>query len=458
MSDGLPYPQRGWAVLVIVMGIGISVLDSTIVTLALPDIGRQLRASAAQTIWLVNAYQIATLVMMLPLAMLGDRIGYRPVYLAGLSVFILGSLTASLSRSLEMLIAARALEGMGSAGMFAVNTALVRLTYPSERLGRGIAVNSMVVATASVAGPSAAALILSFASWPWLFAVNVPLGLFTLAVALRALPRNAAAAAGRARVAPLDIVLNAAMFSLCFLGASALGVRQGGAAPSSAGWLLLLAGVAVGALHVQRQRKQAQPLLPLDLLRIPIFGLSIGTSVSSFCAQMLSYIALPFLFLEAYGRSHAAAGLLMTAWPLAIVAMAPLAGRLIGRVPAGLLGGIGLGAMALGLLLLALLPAHPSDANIVWRMVLCGLGFGLFQSPNNHTIVTSAPQHRAGAASAMLSTARIAGQTVGAVMVAAVFSIWSPHDSQGPMIALLLAAAWATLGAVLSALRVKAQK
>ncbi|MDR2153883.1 MAG: MFS transporter [Burkholderiaceae bacterium] len=454
MSDGLPYPQRAWAMLVIILGITITVLDSTVVTMALPSIGRQLQASATRTIWVVNAYQIATLVMVLPLATLGDRIGYRRVYLVGMTVFVLGSLMSALTRSLEMLIAARALVGIGSAGMFSVNIALVRLTYPADLLGRGIAINSVVVATALVAGPAVAALILSFGSWPWLFAANVPLSLLTLALAARALPRNVTTTR-RFHFSLLDMLLNTAMFALLFLGASALGEDGVATLSPSAGWLLLLAGLAVAVLHVQRQRKLAVPLLPVDLLRIPVFALSMGTSISSFCAQMLAYIALPFLFLDSYGRTHATAGLLMTAWPLGIVLVAPLVGRLIGRVPAGLLGGAGLGLMALGLLLLALLPAQPSNADIVWRTVLCGLGFGMFQSPNNHTIVTSAPPQRSGAAGGMLSTARLTGQTIGAVMMAAIFSVWSPHDGKGPTIALLLAAVWSVLGAVFSTLRVR---
>jgi len=457
MSDGLPYPQRAWAMLVIILGIAISVLDGTIVNLALPGIAREMQTSAAQTIWIVNGYQVATLVVLLPLSMLGDRFGYRRVYLSGMSIFVLASLVAALSRSLEILIAARALQGLGAAGMFSVNLALVRMTYPSAQLGRGVAINSVVVASASAAGPTVAALILSVASWPWLFAINVPLGLLTLAVGARALPRKTASGQGLP-FSPLDVLLNAAMFVLLFLGASALGVREGGgtAAAGATGWLLLLAGLTVGALHMWRQRKLQTPLFPVDLLRIRLFALSMGTSVSSFCAQILAYIALPFLFLESYGRSHAAAGLLLTAWPLATMVIAPVAGRLIGRIADGLLGGAGLALMAAGLLLLAWLPAEPSNANIVWRLALCGLGFGLFQSPNNHTIVTSAPQHRTGAASGMLGTARLTGQTLGAVMLAAIFHIWSPHDGAiGPTAALLLAAGCAALGAVFSSLRLR---
>jgi len=350
---------------------------------------------------------------------------------------------------------ARAAQGFGAAGVLSVNSALVRLTYPAAKLGRGIAINSMVVATASVAGPSVAAGILSIASWHWLFAMNVPLGLLTLVLGARALPVNVVAAKGE-RLSPLDVLLNVVMFSLVFIGADVLGAREvAGPSMRLLGWMLLAVGIAVGAYYVQRQRRLDTPLLPVDLLRIPVFALSMGTSVNSFCAQMLANIALPFLLLETYGRSHLEAGMLLTAWPVAIVAIAPAAGRLIGRFPNGLLGGAGLALLALGLLALALLPDQPSNANIAWRMALCGLGFGLFQSPNNHTIVTTPPPHRVGAASGMLGTARLTGQTLGAVLLASIFSIWSPHDGKGPMIALLLAALCAVFGAVFSALRVR---
>ncbi|MGJ7489835.1 MFS transporter [Variovorax sp. ZT4R33] len=454
-ADGLPMPQRRRAMAVIVLGIMVAVLDGTIVNLALPGIARELQASASHSIWVVNAYQIATLVMLLPLASLGDLIGYRRVYLVGMALFTAASLGATLANSLDTLIAARALQGLGAAGIMSVNAALVRLIYPSAQLGRGMAINSMVVATASVAGPSVAAAILSVASWPWLFAFNVPLGLVVLMLGMRSLPVNVTAPNTGSRFSWGDVLLNVLMFSLIFLGADGLGVREGGAGAQPMAWVLLLAGIAVGVVFLRRQRKLALPLFPVDLLRIPVFALSMGTSVAAFCAQMLSYIALPFLLLDVYGRTHLQAGLLMSVWPLAIVVMAPVAGRLIGRYPDGLLGGIGLGLLALGLALLAGLPAQPSDLDIAWRMVLCGAGFGLFQSPNNHTIVTSPPRHRSGAASGMLGTARLTGQTTGAVLLAAVFSIWSPHAGRGPVIALGLAAACAALAGICSSLRLR---
>jgi DHA2 family multidrug resistance protein-like MFS transporter len=456
--DGLVQPERGWAMLVIILGLIVAVLDGTIVNLALPGIARELNASASQSIWVVNAYQIATLVMLLPLASLGDLVGYRRVYLVGMAVFTLSSLAATFANSLGTLIAARAFQGLGAAGIMSVNAALVRLTYPSSQLGKGMAINSLVVATSSVAGPSVAAAILSVASWPWLFAINVPLGLVTFALGMKALPFNRVPPAAGLRFSPVDVALNVLMFSLVFLGVDRLGVREGsvqGGGSQASAWAIPLAGLVVGFIYLRRQRKEAVPLFPIDLLRIPVFALSMSTSVAAFCAQMLAYIALPFLLLEVYGRSHIEAGLLITAWPLAIVVMAPIAGRLIGRYPDGLLGGIGLGLLATGLALLAALPAHPGNADIAWRMALCGLGFGLFQSPNNHTIVTSPPAHRSGAASGMLGTARLTGQTLGAVVLAGVFSICSPHGGHGPVVALVLAASFAAVAAVFSSLRLK---
>lgn len=459
VADGLPPAQRWRAVVVIMLGISMSVLDGSIVNLALPGIAREMNAPASQAIWVVNAYQIAMLVMLLPLASLGDRLGYRRVYLVGMALFVLASLAAALATTLPMLATARGLQGLGAAGVLSVNTALVRLVYPSARLGRGMALNSMVVATSAMAGPSVAAAILSVASWPWLFALNLPLGALTIWLGRRALPANPLHAAMPPRLSVLDVLLNILMFSLVFLAVEQLGVRGAsnhGASPT--GWALLLAGVLVGVFYLRRQWHQAAPLFPVDLFRMPVFALSMGASLGAFCAQMLAFLALPFLLLEVHGRSHVQAGLLLTAWPLATAVVAPMAGRLIGRYPAGWLGGLGMAVFASGLALLALMPAQPASADMVWRMALCGVGFALFQSPNNHTIVTTAPLHRSGAASGMLGTARLTGQTLGAVMLAAIYAVWNQHDGRGETIALWLAAGCALLAGVSSSLRVRASR
>ena len=442
-SDGVPLPQRYGAILTIVLGLTMAVLDGAIANVALPTIASDLNASPAASIWIVNAYQIAIVIALLPLSFLGDMVGYRRIYKIGLVVFIFTSLACALSRSLEMLTFARVAQGLGGAALMSVNTALIRLIYPQRFLGRGMGINSFVVAVSSAAGPTIAAAILSLASWQWLFLINVPLGIVAFVLAMRFLPPNSA----RSKIIRFDLpsaIMNALTFGLLITALS--GFAQGQSTQ------LVLAEVAamlvVGFFFVRRQLTMPVPLLPVDLLRIPLFSLSICTSICSFCAQMLAMVSLPFFLQSMMGRSEVETGLLLTPWPLATMVMAPLAGYLIEKCHAGLLGAVGLLIMACGL---ALLPSSPSDLDIIWRMALCGAGFGLFQSPNNHTIVASAPSHRSGGASGMLGTARLLGQSTGAALVALLFNLLG---NNGTHTALLLAGTLAIVAALISGLRV----
>ncbi len=426
-ADGLPLPQRYGAILAIALGITMAVLDGAIANVALPTIARDMQASPASSIWVVNAYQLAITILMLPLASLGEIVGYRRVYGAGLVVFTLASLACALAASLPGLTAARVLQGIGAAGILSVNGALVRFIYPRDMLGRGIGVNTIVVAVSAALGPTVAAAILAVASWPWLFAINVPIGAVAL-VAARSLPRTSRAAR---RFDIASALLNALFFGLLIITLDGAGHGEGALGVALEAAAALLAGVAL----VLRQLPQTSPLLPVDLLRIPIFALSIATSVCSFMAQMLAYVALPFYLQDALGRSQVATGLLMTPWPLATAIAAPIAGRLADRYPAGALGGIGLAAFAAGLLLLALLPAHPGNADIAWRMAICGFGFGLFQAPNNRAILSAAPRERSGGASGMLGTARLLGQTTGAALMALMFTAFGDRATSAALLA-----------------------
>jgi len=460
-KDGLPAAQRTPAMLTIILGIGMSVLDATMVNLALPGIVRDLGIAEADGVWLVNAYQLAILVLLLPLALLGDLLGYRRIYLAGVGLFMAASLASVLAAGPGQLALARALQGAGAAGLFAVNAALVRLIYPARLLGRGIAINSAVVAVASVAGPAVAALVLSWASWHWMFAMNIPLAALVLALGWRSLPANHGVAAAGRRFPWLDALLNAAMFLLLFLGLQRLVPHANVAQAPALALAMVALGALVGVVYVRRQRELvrhgAVPLLPVDLLAIPVFRLSMATSVAAFAAQTLASVALPFLLLEGLQRSTAEAGWVLAAWPLGTVLMAPVAARLIGRQPSGLLGGIGLGLLAVGLLSLALLPAHAAGLALAACLALCGAGFGLFQSPNNHTIVTAAPAHRSGGAAGMLGTARLTGQSLGALLVGALYSLWATQPGRVPALALMLAAGLALAGGATSLLRLREQ-
>lgn len=445
-ADGLPLPQRYGAILTIIIGISMAVLDGAIANVALPTIATDLQASAARSIWVVNAYQIAIVVSLLSLSFLGDMFGYRRIYKYGLVIFLFSSLFCALSDSLEMLTLARVAQGFGGAALMSVNTALIRLIYPQCHLGRGMGINSFIVAVSSAAGPTIAAAILSIASWKWLFLINVPLGIIALLLAMRFLPPNSARSA-KPRFDLPSAVMNALTFGLLIIALS--GFAQG--QPLTLIGAELAVMLVVGFFFIRRQLSLPVPLLPIDLLRIPLFSLSICTSICSFCAQMLAMVSLPFYLQTVLGRSEVETGLLLTPWPLATMVMAPLAGYLIERVHAGLLGASGLIIMATGLFALMLLPASPSDISIIWPMILCGAGFGLFQSPNNHTIITSAPRDRSGGASGMLGTARLLGQSTGAALVALMLNQFADN---GTHISLMTAGILATVAAIISGLRI----
>jgi DHA2 family multidrug resistance protein-like MFS transporter len=436
VEDGLPVPQRYWAAAAIWLALAMAVLDGAIANVALPTIAKDLGASAATSVWIVNSYQLTITVLLLPLAALGDRLGYRRVYIPGLALFTLGSLSCALSHSLDGLIAARVFQGAGAACIMSMNAALVRATYPAKMLGRGIGYNAMILSISAAAGPTFAALILSVGNWPWLFLINLPIGFAAIIVGVKALPR----AGGHGH--PFDWV--AALLSAAMMGCVVFGAETFARQSAVLGIALIAAGLLSGALLVRREWGDPAPLFPVDLLKIRIFGMSIATSTVSFAAQMLAFVTLPFLFQSVMGKSVFATGLLMTPWPLALGVVAPIAGRLADRVRAGLIGGIGLAIFAAGLFALSQLGTHSGTLDIVWRMALCGIGFGLFQSPNNRTIVSSAPRNRSGAAGGMLATARLLGQTSGAVAVGVAFHLVgvgaAPHLLAASAVAALVAA------------------
>jgi len=439
-QDGLPAQARRLAVTTIILAVGMASLDTSIANTALPSIARDLNTGAAASIWIVNAYQLAVVAALLPLGALGEIVGFRRVYVAGLVVFTLASALCALSWSLPTLTAARILQGLGAAGIMSVNTALIRFIYPARQLGRGVGLNALVVATATALGPTVAALMLSLAAWPLLFAINVPIGLAAFALAVRVLPETPRA---DRRFDGVGALLNAVTFAALVLS---IGEASHRATLYETGATVAVMLVA-GTLLVRRQLGQVAPMLPLDLYRRPLFALSSATSMLSFTAQGLSFVSLPFLFQVGMGRSAVETGLLLTPWPVATGIMAPIAGPLSDRYPPAILGGIGLAILAVGLTLMATLPADASQLGIALRMLVCGAGFGFFQSPNLRALMSAAPPHRSGGASGTIATSRLVGQSVGAALVALCFGLVGDH---GPVLSLTLAAGFAAAASVIS--------
>lgn len=443
MADGLPPERRLWAILAIFTGVAMSALDTAIANIALPAIAADLHTTPADVIWVVNVYQIAMVATLLPLAALGEIVGHERIYIGGLVLFTVASLACALAWSLPVLLIARLLQGLGAAGMMSVNTALIKFVYPTRLHGQGFGNNALVVATAFTLGPGVASGILSVSSWPWLFAVNIPFGIAAILISLKTLPQTPRA------LHAFDIP-GALLTSLC-LCLFILGI--GSAAHGAATMIVvaeLVGAVIFGALLIRRQAGHPAPMLPVDLFRKPMFSLSVATAVCSFMAQGLAFVALPFYLEDVLHRTQVETGFFMMPWSVVVAIMAPIAGRLSDRHPVGLLGGVGLLILATGMALLATLPVSPSVIDIVWRMVICGCGFGFFQSPNMKAIMSSAPAARSGGASGIVATARLTGQTLGAALAALCFGL-AGHD--GATLALAFGAGIAAIGCLMSFLR-----
>lgn len=445
--DGLHRPRIYYAMVATFSGLFLAVLDGTICNVALPSISEDLQVSSSDSIWIINAFQLVIMMSLLPFSSLGELFGYKRIYLFGVAVFTVGSLFCSLTATLPLLVVARVFQGIGAAMIMSVNTSLVRIIYPKRHLGKGVGLNATVVAIASVAGPTLAAAILSVASWPWLFAINVPVGIITFYLGRKYLPANPTRVLGR-RFKWKEALFNALTFGL-LIGCIEAYSHDVSHTTILAGAVCLL---FVGVQYVRMQLHDKYPMLPFDLLKIPAFSLSVVTSVLSFTSQMLAMVAMPFLLVNTFHYEAVGTGLLMTSWPLFIVFVAPMAGWLVGKVHPGILGGIGLTIMSAGCFLLAFVPVDTTPLGLVWRLMLCGMGFGFFQSPNNHMLLSSAPPHRTGSASGMLATARLLGQTTGAALVALLFHLFgdtAPHD------AMLLAGVLTLCGAFSSVTRLK---
>jgi MFS transporter, DHA2 family, multidrug resistance protein len=394
----------------------MSVLDVSIANTALPTIARDLGVAPPESIWVINGFQLAVTAALLPFAALGQLRGPSRVYRAGVIVFVAGSLACALARSLPLLIAARVFQGIGAAAILAIAPAILRDVFPRAQLGRALGINALVVATSAAAGPTIGGFILAVAPWPWLFAINVPLGLANVAL-------NSALPSQPRRSGWLDVpsVVSSAMgFCLTVWGLD-------GFARHEAAWtiaLRLVAGIATATYFVRRQFALARPMISLDLFEIPAFSLAAATSFATFTSQGLALVTLPFFFQESLGRTPLQSGLLLTSWPLAIAVVAPLAGRLADRFPVSILATSGLGVLTLGLGLFATLPPHPTDLDIILRGIVCGIGFGFFQSPNNRELIGSAPREKSASAAGILATLRTGGQTLGTALVAIVFGIF----------------------------------
>lgn len=450
---GIGFSYRKYiAVIALQIVLVMTVLDVTVVNVALPVLAAKFSISNSSTVWIVTVYQLVITMLLLPVSSVGDLYSYKRTFLIGVVIFTLSSALCAAAPGFTMLVIARAIQGIGAACVMGVNIALVRLVYPREILGRGMALNAMCIAIATAAGPTIAGAILSVASWHWLFLINLPLGVAAFLIGFRLLPDNPPAE-HRQSFDWISALGNMIVFGSIFY---ALGnfTRKGDIVLSS---IILFIGLAVGVFYLRRQFHHEQPLLPVDLFKNSMYSMSIATSVCSFIAQNVTMIALPFLYLDSYHFSEITTGLLMTPWPLATMIVSPLAARYVEKHNPGATAAMGMAVFIVGVLLLLFPGGAPSEWNIAWRMAVCGVGFGMFQTPNNIVMVMAAPVNRSGGAGGVQSTARLVGQTLGATIVSTVFALIA-SDLDAVIVCLVISVVFALSAGIFSYTRTLGHK
>lgn len=430
-----------------ILGLSIAIfmsnLDISMINIALPHISNELNISFTVSIWAVTSYQLVMAALILPLAFLADKISYKHIFNIGLIIFTIASLFCGFAKSIEQLIWARALQGLGAAAILATNIAIIRLLYPAKKLGLGLGINAFLLALGFVSGPVIASLILSHFHWSWIFLLNIPMGVLSYFLCQK-IPKNELNKSKSINI--LSMILTMTMFSSTIFSLASFSISN--SVKNSV--IFLIIGIVSGILLYLRDKDHRYPICPIDLFKNAIFTFSLITAFFGFVTQGLALVALPYIFFS-LNYSPQEIALFILAWPLMGAITGPLAGMLSNRISPAYLGGSGLLLLAAGLGSIAYFTAELSQYITLIILLSCGIGFGLFFAPNQRMLMSNLPMSRSGVAGGMLNISRIVGQTVGASLVA----ISIHFTSNSVVVMLVLGALAAFLGSLASLCRLK---
>jgi EmrB/QacA subfamily drug resistance transporter len=408
-----------WAVLAIVaIGVFMATLDSSIVNISLPTIAHYFGTALTGAVeWVIIAYLVVIAGVLLTIGRLADMIGRKPIWVAGLIIFTAGSAICGASVSLGMLIAARALQGLGGALIMAISPAMLTSAFPPQERGRALGMNAVIVALGVSVGPTLGGIITENFTWRWIFYVNVPIGIIGIIATLRVLTERFHRNPGR--FDPWGAILLAIGLVALTLGLS-FGQEWGWTSPLLVGMLII--GVLALVLLVIVEQRVSDPIIKFSLLRSRVFLSANVSLILSFLALFAVSFMLPFYLEELRGFSTEQAGLLLTPLPLTIAVLAPFSGALADRIGTRWLAAGGLTIACIGLVFISQLDARSSIWDIIWRLVLIGAGQAMFQSPNNSALMGAAPRGQQGVASGFLATGRVVGQSLSVALAGAIFA------------------------------------
>jgi len=396
------------------IGAFMGQLDASIVTLALPTMGRHLHASVGAVEWVALAYLLVLVATVATVGRIADAVGRKLLYVYGFGVFTAGSVLCGLAPTLPVLIAARVLQAVGAAMLQANSVALITEAMPRELLGRGIGVQGAAQALGLALGPAVGGLLLSVAGWRLIFLVNLPAGVIGIALGWFLLPRSRSRRALVTADRPGALLLAvAAAGPLVYLS---LASRAGYA--SVVLLACLGAGVLAAVAFVRREGRLVAPLIDLSIVRRPALAVGLSSGLVSYLALFGILFAVPY-YLSAAHDSDAWIGLQLAVLPVAIGVTAPIAGRLIDRVGERTLTAGGLLLAAAGILEIA---AQHGTAGLLAGLALAGVGLGAFTPANNAAIMSASPPGHTGVVSGVLNMTRGLGTALGVALTGALFT------------------------------------
>ena len=422
-----------WVLLALTsVGAFMTPLDGSIVAVALPKMGPLLNLSFAASLWVQAAYLLSLAVLLIPVGRLADQHGRMRFYLAGTAIFTVASLAAALSWNGPSLILSRILQGIGGALLHATSAAIVASVFPAQERGRALGINVMAVYLGLSVGPPLGGFLVDHFGWPWIFLVNLPIGLGVFLWGWRLLPRRGTErqdAAEARKTGRLDLPGAALLATLlvALLVPLTFASEWGWASPRV--WTLLgLSALALGAFQA-RETRAAVPLVDLDLLRRNrLFAAANLAALLNYMALYAIAILTAVQLQLVQGRSAKVTGWIMLGQPLMQACLSPLAGRLSDRVGSRVLSTSGMLLTALGMVLLALQGQGGSMLPIAAALATVGVGMAAFSAPNTSAIMGSVDRSQLSVASAFLGTMRVTGQ---ALSVAILGGIAASHLGSG---------------------------
>jgi EmrB/QacA subfamily drug resistance transporter len=414
--------RRKWLILSTVsVGTFMATLDGSIINISLPKIQEAFGVDLATVEWIVVGYLLVVGSTLLPFGRLGEVLTFRRVYLTGFVVFTVASALCGLAPSAAVLVLFRLVQGLGAGMLQAMGPAIVARTFgPGER-GRALGINAVSVSVGLSLGPALGGLLTEVGSWRAIFLVNVPVGIFAALWAARVLPAEQRGA-GRSFDLAGAVLSGVAVFAL-LLGLIN-GQSWGWTSPVNVGLFVTFA--VLGGIFLAVETRVAQPIVDLALFRIRAFSAGLASVVIVFSGLFTATFLLPFLLQQGSGFTPLEAGLLLTPIPITAALVAPFSGSLSDRIGPRLPASAGIAVMAVGLLSLTQLPADFAIPDLAWRLVLVGLGQGLFGSPNSSAILGSVPRSRIGTASGTLAQMRVTGQALGIAISGAIVAARLP--------------------------------